>query len=309
VFLDASFEQSGGSWSALLQRFKAVAGAPRILRGTFIAASVATLVLSVVPGAMWLGGARSVSMALADFVAQLLDLRREQVVSTRVGELKTIAAAPGLNVTLNTATTAHFTSSKRKERVRLELGGEVLVNASSTVEKNVRVVAGPIAVEPAGSEFTVRYERDGTCSVHVVAGLATLRAVGYDGVGMEQASFQPVSLPAGRQAVFRRGRLVLSSFPQEDAERVVAWSSGYLLFKDDSLGKVVAEFNRYNYQQFVIIEPAIASRRIGGTFRATNVEAFAWHLQRLLDVRTVSYRAGGRRANVILLMGAQHAKA
>jgi len=41
-----------------------------------------------------------------------------------------------------------------------------------------------------------------------------------------------------------------------------------------TLVDAAAEFNRYNHKQLVVVDPRAAGVHIGGSFDATNVEAF-----------------------------------
>ena len=66
------------------------------------------------------------------------------------------------------------------------------------------------------------------------------------------------------------------------AERVageLSWRRGMLTFDQTTLAQAAAEFNRYNTRKLVVADPATAQSRIGGTFEAENVDAFAHLLQ------------------------------
>lgn len=59
-----------------------------------------------------------------------------------------------------------------------------------------------------------------------------------------------------------------------EAEEVLSWRAGYIVFRDTTLQEAVAEFNRYNTRKIVIEDPAIGTIRIGGNFHSNNTEAF-----------------------------------
>jgi transmembrane sensor len=67
-----------------------------------------------------------------------------------------------------------------------------------------------------------------------------------------------------------------------------------LTFDHTTLGDAAAEFNRYNRQQIIIADPEAASIRIGGTFQAANVDAFARLLREAYGLR-VEVRDGQTR--------------
>jgi transmembrane sensor len=69
-----------------------------------------------------------------------------------------------------------------------------------------------------------------------------------------------------------------------DAQTVLAWRDGKLVFDGDSLGKVVDEFNRYNLTPIVIADPAVAERRVSGVFSVHDPESLMQFLERSGDV-------------------------
>jgi transmembrane sensor len=59
-----------------------------------------------------------------------------------------------------------------------------------------------------------------------------------------------------------------------ETQEQLAWRTGILMFRDQTLAEAAAEFNRYNERKIVISDPGVADLRIEGNFRATNVDAF-----------------------------------
>ena len=59
-----------------------------------------------------------------------------------------------------------------------------------------------------------------------------------------------------------------------ETQEQLAWRTGILMFRDQTLAEAAAEFNRYNKRKIVISDPGVADLRIEGNFRATNVDAF-----------------------------------
>src|SRR3546814_16376519 len=68
--------------------------------------------------------------------------------------------------------------------------------------------------------------------------------------------------------------LVTQRAPERVAD-ALAWRDGMLKFDQAPLSEVATEFNRYNRRQIVVTDPDAAAIRIGGTFQASNVDAFA----------------------------------
>ncbi|MEJ1963523.1 MAG: hypothetical protein WDO56_18960 [Gammaproteobacteria bacterium] len=57
------------------------------------------------------------------------------------------------------------------------------------------------------------------------------------------------------------------------------------MFRRATLADASAEFNRYNTHKIVIEDAGVASLRVAGSFRATNVEAFVRLLERGYPLR------------------------
>jgi transmembrane sensor len=66
--------------------------------------------------------------------------------------------------------------------------------------------------------------------------------------------------------------------------RALSWQAPRLVFVDTPLSEVVARFNEYNTVQLSIADPGLASRAVGGTFRADQVETFARLLEQSRDM-------------------------
>jgi len=59
-----------------------------------------------------------------------------------------------------------------------------------------------------------------------------------------------------------------------EIERVLAWQHRLLNFTATPLTEVVAEFNRRNTLQLVVVDPELASVRISASFRSDNLDGF-----------------------------------
>ncbi len=87
-----------------------------------------------------------------------------------------------------------------------------------------------------------------------------------------------------------------------DSQRELAWAEGRLVFKDDTVASVIAEFNRYNRVQLTVTDPALATRPVTGVFDAANPEGFLAFLQNAAPVRIE--RDDGR--SIVISSGASH---
>lgn len=90
-----------------------------------------------------------------------------------------------------------------------------------------------------------------------------------------KASEIPV-LAAGHRVVIDprvRAAIKPEAVTPSDIERTLAWQETQFVFDATPLGDAVAAFNSFNRVQLVLGDPALEKRRVGGTFRADNVDA------------------------------------
>jgi transmembrane sensor len=81
-----------------------------------------------------------------------------------------------------------------------------------------------------------------------------------------------------------------------DSQRALAWARGRLIFQNDQLGLVVAEFNRYNRVQLTVADPELAAKPVSGVFNAAEPEAFLAFLQSVTNIEIV--RDGDRSITI-----------
>jgi transmembrane sensor len=144
---------------------------------------------------------------------------------------------------------------------------EVLVTEGS-VELNSRAAA--LRIDIGGGLPT------GSSAPHVPILTARQRAV--------------ISLAAGG------GPPQIATLTVGEIDRVLAWQHRLLDFTATPLTEVVAEFNRRNVMQLVLIDPELAAIRVSATIRSDNVDGFV----RLLEVG-FGARAERRGQSEILL--------
>jgi transmembrane sensor len=212
--------------------------------------------------------------------------------ATPVGGLASVPLRDGSNITLNTATEVHVALTGKERDVELA-HGEAFFEVAKDAKRPFVVNAGKKRVIAVGTQFSVL--RDGD-DIRVIVSEGTVRI--EDRVARSGAGPQPPALPltaasspdavllsAGSVAhAGDAGVLVQKETPSETQEQL-SWRTGVLMFRDQTLGEAAAEFNRYNERQIVIQDPTIASLKIEGNFRATNVDAFVRLLESGFPVR------------------------
>jgi transmembrane sensor len=172
-------------------------------------------------------------------------------------------------VSLNTNTRVRVALTEKQRRVEI-LQGEAQFEVAHDTQRPFLVTAGNTVVRAVGTAFVVRKRNEESVDVLVSEGRVVINP----------PSVTLVS--AGQMAQVRKR--VVTTRAIDDITRRLAWIGGMLIFRDETLSEAVGEFNRYNHRQLVIADPAIASRRIGGAFKANNPDNFATAVQRMFAI-------------------------
>jgi transmembrane sensor len=130
------------------------------------------------------------------------------------------------------------------------------------------VAAAGTAVRAVGTAFTVRLRGSEQVDVLVSEGRVAVAPA-------NEASPSASELAAGEAAVVLPDRVSVSRVEPQALARRLAWTSGRLEFRGETLGQAVEEFNRYNRRQIRLSASTLATLRVGGSFSATDPESFA----------------------------------
>ncbi|OAI18972.1 hypothetical protein A1507_08715 [Methylomonas koyamae] len=193
---------------------------------------------------------------------------------TGIGERREIALADGSRLQLNTATRLRARVTWLRREIELEQG-EAVFDVAHERLRPFRVHAGKLQISDIGTLFNVRHQDAGGTSVSVLEGEVELR-VGRSWLGE--------ILSAGfRRRLDAEGRW---HGPEKiDAEPVLAWTRGQLLFNHTPLAEVTKELERYHNLHFVLADPSLAQQTLSGRFDAGDLQPFLQALQSMLPVR------------------------
>jgi transmembrane sensor len=225
--------------------------------------------------------------------------------STAIGDVQTVSLDDGSTVMLNTDTSIRVALTEHERRVQLTQG-EAFFEVAKDKLRPFIVYAGEKRVMAVGTKFSVRRDRD-DIQVVVTEGRVNLAASADQelvspgtahapaagagagprprtgpalepgaGSGLGAMASTPTStfLDAGAVARTRESEVLVRPGAVSDAEKLLSWRRGYVSFDNVTLADAVAEFNRYNKRKLVIEDPSTAAIRVGGNFRANNIDAF-----------------------------------
>jgi len=206
--------------------------------------------------------------------------------------------ADGTVVELNCGAVLEVQFTAGERRVILEQG-----EAHFTVTKNQArpfvVAARGMDVVAVGTAFNVRLDR-AVVEVLVTEGRVQVSeapsVTAADVVAPPRDAVVVPVLEAGQRAVVSLAPHAeaprIATLTTGEIERVLAWQHRTLEFTAAPLAEVVAEFNRRNGVQLVIVDPALASMTISASFRSDNVEGFVRLVEVGFGVRAQRSNAG-----------------
>jgi transmembrane sensor len=199
-------------------------------------------------------------------------LLRVESYSTPVGGLASVPLEDGSNITMSSATALSVRFRYTERRIDLAQG-EAFFEVAKDPDRPFIVDTGGGRVIAIGTKFSVRRDRD------------DFRVVVIEGtVRIEDATATRL-LPVGSIAHANRSNVVVRTASLPDAEALLSWRSGYVVFHETALADAVAEFNRYNSRKIVIDDPRLGAIRLTGKFRSTNIDSFSRLLERSFPIR------------------------
>lgn len=200
---------------------------------------------------------------------------------TEIGEQRSVTLADGSVVHLNTNSSLQVVLNEHERNVALNRG-----EARFTVAKDWHrpfLVSTPQAtVLAVGTVFNVLAEAERTAVTVIEGRVAVNNLKSRAGSG---APPRLLELSSGQQVeVMAQGEVRPDAGPS--VERVLAWPERRLVFRDDSLADVVAEFNRYHKRPIRIEDESLAAIRMSGVFSAADPQSLIQYLERYENVRS-----------------------
>lgn len=188
---------------------------------------------------------------------------------TRIGGFSRIVLEDGSVIDLNTNSDVRVRLGGERREVKL-MRGEGRFQVAHDKQRPFTVAAAGTAVRAVGTAFTVRLRESEQVDVLVSEGKVAVAPV-----KPTEASPSTSELAAGDAAVVLPDRVSVSRVEPQALARRLAWTSGRLEFRGESLGQAVEEFNRYNRRQIRLSARTLEALRVGGNFSATDPESFA----------------------------------
>jgi transmembrane sensor len=214
----------------------------------------------------------------------------------------------GTTVRLNSGTEVLEEFTPQERRVRITRG-----EAHFTVTKNqVRpfvVRAGTIEVSAVGTAFNVNLQSalvdvlvtEGSVHLKDSSGNATWPVTPTNSGGVQNAGSDtkpasgdpaPPLIEMGQRAVISlqpsspAPALVVTDLTPDQIAKVLAWQNPLLRLGGATLAELAAEFQRQTGQRIELADSDLAQRRIGGRFRADDVDGFVRLLEENYGIKS-----------------------
>ncbi len=258
---------------------------------------------------MWAIAATIALVAVAMALWTAIERPGWQTYATDFGGFERILLADGSVVHLNTNSEMRVRLSDERREIVLERG-EALFTVAHDSARPFDVQANGTTVRAVGTVFSVRLGSARDVEVIVKEGRVQIDPPKLQPIDANtDVAPPPASLLSAGETVRIKPRevaeLKVIKVAEEDVSRKLSWTQGRLIFERQTLAEVVAEFNRYNRRQMVIADPAIAGRRVGGGFEATDIDSFIAALEHSFGIRAFPNPQEQPDAELIRLVGTQ----
>lgn len=212
---------------------------------------------------------------------------------TAVGQQSTVQLSDGSVLSMNTDTELLVRYSGTERAVVLT-HGEATFDVANDAQRPFAVYAGRRVVQAVGTVFNVELSRGDGLEVSVTEGrVRVLRrsdgpvtgSYGLDSPGDGSLILDSV-VGAGQAVTVEGGVSALRHLAPEDIDVELAWQRGMLIFRGERLDAVLQEFARYTTVDFELADEALKSVRVGGYFRAGEVDGLLLALRENFGIQS-----------------------
>ena len=233
---------------------------------------------------------------------------------TAIGEHSTVTLSDGSELILNTNTRVMVSYTHAARLIHLTRG-EVHVSVAKDPQRPLSVIAGKKYIQAIGTEFNIEItdrqnielivtEGKVRVGVHKAASDFSDKLEPLAANDITQPGVSPVAVSAGEALMLgstedKALTEQVTDVTAEDIEVKLSWRRGNLVFTGESLEDAVKEVGRYTSVEFVFIDEHLKKVRVGGVFKAGDVEGLLATLRENFNI--VSQRIDGET----ILLGTQ----
>jgi transmembrane sensor len=196
--------------------------------------------------------------------------------ATVVGEQHSVTLQDGSVVFLNTNSKVDVRWSAAERHIDL-IRGEARFQVARDPTRPFIVATTNAQVRAVGTVFNVRASARST-QVAVMEGQVVVTLAPPGGAVSElEAPASDIRLAAGERAAVTSAGIEANTGPS--IESVAAWPQRRLVFRGETLGTIVNEFNRYRARPLVLDDSQLAQLEISGAFDLNDPESLVAYLK------------------------------
>lgn len=196
---------------------------------------------------------------------------------TAIGERSTVRLPDQSLLTLNTNSLVRVNYNAMQRVLVLERG-EMSIEVAHDARRALSVIAGQKVVRAVGTAFNVQIIDEGQVELIVTEG--TVMVADKVEQGGSGSAVDPVRTVGATPRTVTKGERVLLGADRETISKVsdsalsaeLSWRQGNLIFRGETLAVAIAEVSRYTPVKFEIADARLNELRIGGLFKAGDVD-------------------------------------
>ncbi|HEY2071604.1 MAG TPA: FecR domain-containing protein [Rhizomicrobium sp.] len=212
---------------------------------------------------------------------------------TAFGERRVITLEDGSRISLDSASDVTVRYSRTARELQL-VRGQARFDVAHDVERPFSVLAGNQKVIATGTAFNIDVTGPKVVVTLIQGHVVVLNEDKPNRAPVDmRAPASPhhtIELQAGQQLVALPEKP--PALAPANIQRVTAWTSGQLMFDNETLADVAARINRYTTNPIIIDDPKVASMRISGVFNTGDVAGFVDIVTHYLPVQAVTGETG-----------------
>jgi transmembrane sensor len=216
---------------------------------------------------------------------------------TQVGELQHLTLDDGSIVQLNTDSELRVRLGTQLRALELKRGEAAFTVAPDRL-RPFEVQAAQTLVRAVGTEFAVRLRPMEAVELTVTEGQVLVTDAGRPRLSRSSGLDGSPLISAGHVGLAGPKGVSIRPAPPSDLQHKLAWRGGEIVFSGERLDEAIAEVNRYNVRRLVLRDPELATLRVGGRFRASDLDSFVGALEQSFGIKARPMDEG----NVILLL-------
>ena len=185
-----------------------------------------------------------------------------KMTGTEYGQKKTLVLSDGTKVILNSGSSIEFPESFGQATRHVKFKGEAFFEVARNAQKPFIIESGGLTTRVLGTSFNVQcFDEEDDISVSVVTGK----------VEIETETGQTALLQPNDMGVFNKvdKELTKRTF---DIEKLIAWTSGTLLFENERLPEIFRKLEKWYGVRFVIQKGVNLQGKYSGEYKTKSLE-------------------------------------